>query len=68
MAETQVMDAGDMRRALTRIAHEVVEKNKGADRLVLVGVLRRGEPLAARLAERIAQIEGVLSVRYLPAS
>lgn len=59
MAETQVMDAGDMRRALTRIAHEIVEKNKGAEKLALVGVLRRGEPLAARLAERIAQIEGV---------
>ena len=59
MAETQVMDAGDMRRALTRIAHEIVEKNKGAENLVLVGVLRRGAPLGARLAERISQIEGI---------
>lgn len=59
MAETQVMDAGDVRRALTRIAHEIVEKNKGAQHVVLVGVVRRGEPLAARLAERIGQIEGV---------
>lgn len=56
-AETQVMDAGEVRRALTRIAHEIVEKNKGAERIVLVGILRRGEPLAARLAALIERIE-----------
>ena len=54
---TQVMDAGEVRRALTRIAHEIVERNKGAENLVLVGILRRGEPLAARLAETIGRIE-----------
>jgi pyrimidine operon attenuation protein/uracil phosphoribosyltransferase len=59
MASTQVMDAGDVRRALTRIAHEIVERNKGAQGLALVGVLRRGLPLATRLAARIGQIEGV---------
>jgi pyrimidine operon attenuation protein/uracil phosphoribosyltransferase len=59
MAETQVMDAGEVRRALTRIAHEIVEKNKGADDVALVGILRRGEPLAARLARAIGRIEGV---------
>ena len=58
MAETQVMDAGEVRRALTRIAHEIVEKNKGAENVALVGILRRGEPLAARLAQAIARIEG----------
>lgn len=58
MAETQVMDAGEVRRALTRIAHEIVERNKGAERVVLIGILRRGEPLAARLAQTIARIEG----------
>jgi pyrimidine operon attenuation protein/uracil phosphoribosyltransferase len=57
MSETQVMDAGEVRRALTRIAHEIVERNKGAENIVLVGILRRGEPLAARLAEQIARIE-----------
>lgn len=56
MAETQVMDAGEVRRALTRIAHEIVERNKGTERVALVGVLRRGEPLAKRLAENIARI------------
>ncbi len=53
----QVMDAGEVRRALTRIAHEIVERNKGAENVVLVGILRRGEPLAARLAETIGRIE-----------
>lgn len=53
------MDAGDVRRALTRIAHEIVERNKGAAGIALVGVLRRGLPLAQRLAERIGQIEGI---------
>jgi pyrimidine operon attenuation protein/uracil phosphoribosyltransferase len=51
------MDAGEVRRALTRIAHEIVERNKGAERVVLVGILRRGEPLAARLAALIERIE-----------
>lgn len=59
MNETQVMDAGDVRRALTRIAHEIVEKNKGAVNVVLVGVLRRGQPLAGRLAAQIERIEGI---------
>jgi pyrimidine operon attenuation protein/uracil phosphoribosyltransferase len=58
MTETQVMDSGEVRRALTRIAHEIVEKNKGAENIGLVGILRRGQPLAARLAETIARIEG----------
>ncbi len=55
----QIMDADGMRRALTRIAHEIVERNKGTDDLVLVGIKRRGEPLAGRLAENIEKIEGV---------
>jgi pyrimidine operon attenuation protein/uracil phosphoribosyltransferase len=56
MTETQVMDAGEVRRALTRIAHEIVERNKGTEKVVLVGILRRGEPLAARLSENIGRI------------
>jgi pyrimidine operon attenuation protein / uracil phosphoribosyltransferase len=55
----QVMDADDMRRALTRIAHEILEKNKGAGNLVLIGIRRRGCPVADRLAEAIERIEGV---------
>lgn len=55
----QVMDAEEMRRALTRIAHEVLERNRGAGDLILVGILRRGAPLADRLADVIERIEGV---------
>jgi len=55
----QVMDADEMRRALTRIAHEIVERNRGAEAVGIVGILRRGAPLAERLAEMIRQIEGI---------
>jgi pyrimidine operon attenuation protein/uracil phosphoribosyltransferase len=54
-----IMDQVGMKRALTRIAHEVVEKNKGVEDLVVVGIRRRGGPLAQRLAERIGEIESV---------
>ena len=53
------MDSGDVARALARVAHEILERNKGASRVVLVGILTRGVYLAQRLAERIAEIEGV---------
>jgi pyrimidine operon attenuation protein/uracil phosphoribosyltransferase len=59
MEQRQVMDAEEMRRAITRIAHEILEKNRGAQNLALVGILRRGAPLAERLAAIIEQIEGV---------
>ncbi len=59
MDTRQVMDADEMRRALTRVAHEVLERNRGAEALGLVGILRRGAPLAERLAEIIERIEGV---------
>jgi pyrimidine operon attenuation protein/uracil phosphoribosyltransferase len=51
------MAAPDIARALTRIAHEVLERNGGADDLVLLGIPTRGLPLARRLAERIAVVE-----------
>lgn len=54
-----VLDDAAIRRALTRIAHEILEKNKGVEGLTLVGIKTRGVPLAKRLAEKIAQIEGV---------
>jgi pyrimidine operon attenuation protein/uracil phosphoribosyltransferase len=54
-----VMTADDIRRALTRIAHEIMEKNRGASGLVLVGIQRKGAPLAYRLKALIQQIEGV---------
>ncbi len=55
----EIIDASGMRRALTRIAHEIIEKNKGTDNLVLVGIRTRGVPLAERLAAKVKEIEGV---------
>jgi len=52
------MDAADIRRALTRIAHEILERNRGARDLALIGVHTRGVPMAYRLGALIAQIEG----------
>ncbi len=57
--ERLVMDAGDIARALTRIAHEVLERNKGVNDLALVGIRTGGVHLAHRLAKRIQEIEGV---------
>jgi pyrimidine operon attenuation protein / uracil phosphoribosyltransferase len=54
-----VLDSGDFSRALARIAHEIIERNKGASRVVLVGILTRGVHLAKRLAQLIEDIEGV---------
>ncbi len=52
-----IMDVDAMRRALVRIAHEIVEKNKGVDNIVLVGIRTKGVPLAKRIAEEIKTIE-----------
>jgi pyrimidine operon attenuation protein/uracil phosphoribosyltransferase len=56
--KTEVFDSADLRRALTRIAHEIVEHNHGADDLVLVGLYTRGVALARRLAAAISSFEG----------
>jgi len=53
-----VLDARDISRALTRISHEILERNKGATDLVLLGIPTGGAPLARRIAERIAAVEG----------
>ncbi len=53
-----LLDEQAIRRALTRIAHEIIERNKGIEECVLVGIKTRGIHLAKRLAERIEQIEG----------
>jgi pyrimidine operon attenuation protein/uracil phosphoribosyltransferase len=58
MIGRQVLSAEDIRRALTRIAHEVLERNRGASDLVLLGVHTRGVPLAQRLAGLIREFEG----------
>ncbi len=55
---TVLLDAGDMRRTLGRMAHEILESNAGAEDLVVVGVMRRGWPVAKRLAFLMTQIEG----------
>jgi pyrimidine operon attenuation protein/uracil phosphoribosyltransferase len=56
--KTVIMDDQAIRRALIRIAHEIIENNKGIDDLVLVGIRTRGVPLAERLAAEIENIEG----------
>ena len=64
--KAQIMDAQAMTRAITRISHEIIEKNKGAEGILLIGVRKRGYPLAERIAECIKKIEGVeLSVEGL---
>jgi pyrimidine operon attenuation protein/uracil phosphoribosyltransferase len=56
---TQVMDAKGIQRALVRIAHEIVEKNKGAENMAVIGIQERGGPLAERVAGLIEKIENV---------
>ena len=58
VARSQVMDADDLRRAVTRIAHEIVERNHGLDHVVLVGLQTGGGPLARRLGEALHRVEG----------
>ncbi|MBB5235364.1 bifunctional pyr operon transcriptional regulator/uracil phosphoribosyltransferase PyrR [Deinococcus budaensis] len=54
-----ILTADEVRRALTRIAHEIIERNKGAEQLALIGIHTRGIPLAARLAHKLGELEGV---------
>lgn len=56
--KTVLMDDAAINRALTRIAHEILENNGGCEQVALIGIRRRGEPLARRIAEKIRQIEG----------
>ena len=56
--KVNILDEQAINRALTRIAHEIIERNKGIDECILVGIKTRGAYLAIRLAERIEQIEG----------
>lgn len=58
MQKTEIMDESAMNRAITRISHEIIEKNKGIENLVLIGIQRRGVPLAKRIAEKIKNVEG----------
>lgn len=54
-----LMDEAAIKRALTRISHEITEKNKGAEDICLIGIKRRGEPLAEIIRDKIIKIEGV---------
>ena len=60
-----VLDAGDVNRALARIAHEILERDRGADDVVLLGIPTRGVTLARRLGERIAAFEAPVPVGAL---
>src|SRR5579872_3924403 len=53
-----VLEPDEIRRALTRVAHEILERTNGAGDVILLGIPTRGVPLARRLAERLEQVEG----------
>lgn len=57
--KTQLLDDKAIARTLTRVAHELIERNKGVEEIVLVGIKRRGYPLAQRIAKEIEKIEGI---------
>lgn len=57
--KTELMDEKAVNRALTRISHEIIEKNKGVESIVFLGIKTRGVPLALRLAEKIKNFENV---------
>ncbi len=59
MIKTKVLDADGLRRTVNRLAHELVEKNKGVQDVVLVGIRTRGEYLAHRIAKKLEEIENV---------
>ncbi len=58
MDKAEIMDESGIFRAVTRIAHEVIEKNKGVENLVLIGIQRRGVPLAKMISQKIKEVEG----------
>lgn len=53
-----IMDETTMMRAISRISHEIIEKNNGVEDIVLIGIQRRGVPLARRIAQKIKEVEG----------
>lgn len=57
--KANILDEKSVKRTLVRISHEIVEKNRGVENIVLVGIRRRGYPIAQRIAENIKRIEGV---------
>ncbi|HDQ25347.1 MAG TPA: bifunctional pyr operon transcriptional regulator/uracil phosphoribosyltransferase PyrR [bacterium] len=57
--KSEILDKTSISRALTRISHEIIEKNKGASNLIIVGIRSRGDVLAERIAAKIKEIEGL---------
>lgn len=57
--KAQIMDKASMERGITRISHEILEKNKGTEDLIIIGIRRRGIPLAKKIAQKILEIERV---------
>ena len=57
--KARILDEAAMTRALTRISHEIIERNNGTDNVCLIGIRRRGKPLAERIAAMIESIEGI---------
>jgi len=56
--KAEIMDESGIMRAVTRIAHEIIEKNKGVENVYLIGIQRRGVPLARLIASKIREVEG----------
>ena len=56
--KAEIMDESGMMRAVTRIAHEIIERNKGIEDIILIGIQRRGVPLAKLIAKKIFEVEG----------
>jgi pyrimidine operon attenuation protein/uracil phosphoribosyltransferase len=56
--KAEIMDEDGIMRAITRIAHEIIERNKGIEDVVLIGIQRRGIPLAKMIAQKIMEVEG----------
>ena len=57
--KAEIMDENGIMRAVTRIAHEIIEKNKGIEDVILIGIQRRGVPLAKLIAGKIKEVEGI---------
>src|SRR5690554_7951091 len=68
--KAEIMDENGIYRAITRIAHEIIERNKGAEDLTLIGIQRRGVPLASRISQSIREVEridipvGILDIAF----
>jgi len=57
--KAQIIDADSLKRTITRLAHEIVERNRGLENLVILGIRTRGVPIAKRIIERIQEIENI---------